>query len=114
MRGFALIYAIVILLITSTLSLYIIELNSQIFKQTTDYNAKTQLNLYMQSAINQSKFLLKKDHQGNSKFNIIFEDEYEFNVSTRFIDDSNSSVLIDIVGRYEIDEPIVIFRRDIF
>lgn len=110
-RGVGLIYAIIVLLAIATITTYSLYNSSQIVKVTTDEHIRIQMDLYLRSAAEWTILWMQQDRDYSQKEqNVSLKiDSYEFNISTmpitgsHSIEESNGTVLVDIIGRVNID-----------
>lgn len=120
-NGFGIIFAIIVLVLVSTIAVYTLSLSSKTVKSVSNEHIKLQLELYRNSAIEYAILWMNEDktrsqNPNGSDLNISF-DNYHFQVkmfATTLTDipESNGSVILDIVGRTDVDiEPIIVARR---
>lgn len=120
-NGFGIIYAIIILVLMSTIAVYTLSLSSKTVKSVSNEHIKLQLELYRNSAIEYAILWMNEDktrsqNPNGSDLNISF-DNYHFQVkmfATTLTDipESNGSIILDIVGRTDVDiEPIIVAKR---
>lgn len=120
-NGFGIIYAIIVLVLVSTIAVYTLSLSSKTVKSVSNEHIKLQLELYRNSAIEYAILWMNEDktrsqNPNGSDLNISF-DNYHFQIkmfATALTDipESNGSVILDIVGRTDVDiEPIISTRR---
>ena len=109
-KAIGLVYAIFVLVIISTILVYVLELSSFMPKVTADEYIKNQLKLYRNSAIEYALLWVSADKQrsqNTSELNITFEDNFKFSLKIKptnlsHIKESNGTILIDLIGMYEI------------
>lgn len=120
-NGFGIIYAIIVLVLMSTIAVYTLSLSSKTVKSVSNEHIRLQLELYRNSAIEYAILWMNEDKTrsqdpNGSNLNISF-DNYHFQVkmfATTLTDipESNGSIILDIVGRTDVDiEPIVVAKR---
>jgi len=120
--GFGIMYAIIVLVLISTIGVYTLELSSKSVKSASDEHLKIQLELYQNSAIEYAILWLSENKsrsqdQNGADLNISFGDGYSFQMKMYATDptlppESNGTVIMDIVGRFDASsEPIIVAKR---
>ena len=114
-HGFALIYAIIVIIALGTIATWSLYTSSRTVRSVADEYQRIQLGLYLDSAAEYTLLWLsesKSRSQNPGHLDLAFEGTYEVNVTVTplglsHIRESNGSVLLDISG-YVIDaaEPI--------
>jgi len=109
-KAFGLIYAIMVLVLISTLGILSLEFATKSVKTISNEHIKIQLKLYMDSAIEYALLWMSedKDRSTGSNYkdlNITYDNNYQIIMRINHIQDylpkeSNGSVMIDMIGKY--------------
>ena len=109
-KAFGLIYAIMVLVLISTLGILSLEFATKSVKTISNEHIKIQLKLYMDSAIEYALLWMSedKDRSTGSNYkdlNITYDNNYQIIMRINHIQDSlpkesNGSVVIDMIGNY--------------
>lgn len=121
-RGFALIYAITVVVALASIASFALYTSSLTAKQVADEHIRIQLKLYMESALEYTLLWISGDQsrsQTPGSLGFTFDGDYDVNVSITPMDlshiaESNGTVLLDAVGRTTVTgETIRITKRTV-
>ena len=120
--GFALIYAIAVVVALASIATFALYTSSLTAKQVADEHIRIQLRLYMESALEYTLLWMSGDRNRSRRadtLDFLYDNDYDVNVSITplnldFIAESNGTVLLDVVGQTTITgETIRITKRTV-
>jgi len=122
-KAFGIFYAIVILLLISSVGIFVLENVARDIKLASDEHIKTQLNFYINSSIEYALLWMSENKNRSSGANykdleFLYDKFYKIDLRIYHIKDflpkeSKGSVIIDIKARYDngANETIVVTKR---
>ena len=122
-KAFGVIFAVMILVMLSSLGIFMLEILAKNTKTLSDEHIKTQLKLYLDSSVEYALLWMSEDKNRSSNadykdLNFLYDNYYKITLRIYHIKDylpkeTKGSVIIDVSGRYDnaLNEPIVLTKR---